>query len=94
MRTLRIGHRCGWVEQGGTVYAARLPDGPPLVLDGSGAVVWAALVDGGTLEDVVARVAAATGESAQVVAADVEGFVDGLLAAGVLDATTAAADER
>lgn len=94
MRTLRIGHRCGWVEQGGIVYAAHLPDGPPLVLDGSGAVVWAALVEGGTLEDLVARVAAATGESAQVVAAGVEGFVDGLLAAGVLDATTAAADER
>lgn len=92
MTTLRIGRRCGWVEHGGTVYAARLPDGPPLVLDGSGAVVWAALVDGGTLEAVVARVADATGVSADVVAADVEGFVDGLLAAGVVEPAAAPAD--
>jgi hypothetical protein len=94
VRLLRVGRRCGWVEQGGTVYVARLPEGPPLVLDGSGAVVWTALLDGGTLDDVVARVAEATGESAPVVAAGVEGFVEGLLAAGVLEATTAAADDR
>lgn len=74
----------GWVERPGVVYAARLPDGPPLVLAGPGAVVWAAVLPGGDLDDVVARVAAATGESASVVRAGVETFVAGLVEAGVL----------
>lgn len=74
----------GWVEQPGVVYAARLPDGPPLVLAGAGAVVWAAVLPGGDLDDVVGRVAEATGESAAAVRPGVEAFVAGLVDAGVL----------
>lgn len=74
----------GWVEDDGVVYAAVLPDGPPLVLDGPGALVWRAAVPGGTLTEVVARVAAAAEVSAEVVADDVARFVDDLVAAGVL----------
>lgn len=74
----------GWVEVDGVVYAAALPDGPPLVLHGPGALVWRAAVPGGTLTEVVARVAAAAETSAEVVADDVTRFVDDLVAAGVL----------
>ncbi len=84
MTRLRVADACGWVEHSGTVYVAALPDGPPLVLEGSGALVWAAVLPGGTLEEVVARVAGGAGQSAAVVGPGVGGFVDGLVAAGVV----------
>lgn len=74
----------GWVERAGVVYAARLPDGPPLVLAGPGAVVWQALVAGGPVTEVEHRVAVATGESVADVAAGVRGFLAGLADAGVV----------
>ena len=77
----------GWVERDGVVYVAHLPDGPPLVLTGSGVVVWQALVDGGTLTDVGERVAAATGESAAGVRPGILAFVGGLADAGVVVVT-------
>ncbi len=83
--TVRVATACGWVEQDGRVYAAALPDGPPLVLEGSGSLVWHAVLEGGTLDDVVERVAEAAGESAGTVAAPVTGFVEDLVAAGLLE---------
>ena len=80
----------GWVERDDIVYAAHLPDGPPLVLAGPGALVWQAVVLGGALDEVVARVATATGQSAEAVRAGVEGFVAGLVDAGVVVVATAA----
>lgn len=79
MSGLRVHPDAAWVETDGVVYAAPLPDGPPVVLDGPGAVVWRALVPGGSLGDVVDRVAAEVGASAEVVAADVVTFVDQLV---------------
>ncbi len=81
---LQVADRCAWVERDGTVYAAALPDGPPLVLDGSGAQVWLELVEGGSIGEVVERVAARAGESPELVAPGVTAFVEGLVAAGVL----------
>jgi hypothetical protein len=81
-----------WVTHGGVVYAARLPDGPPLVLAGPGALVWDAVVAAGALDLVVDQVAAATGESAAHVRPGVVAFVDGLVDAGVLELSTAADD--
>lgn len=74
----------GWVEWGDTVYPAVLPDGPPLVLRG-GSLVWTALVEGGTVADVVRRVAEAADRPEAEVAPGVEQLVDGLVAAGVLE---------
>ncbi|MFQ6173050.1 PqqD family protein [Oryzobacter sp. R7] len=74
----------GWVQWGDTVYPAALPDGPPLVLTGPGAVVWNAVVEGGTLAEVVERVAARVGQPVEEVAPGVEEFVAGLVAAGVV----------
>lgn len=83
--TVRVAAACGWVEQDGRVYVAALPDGPPLVLEGSGSLVWRAVLGGGTVDDVVERVASAAGESAGTVAVAVTGFVEDLVAAGVLE---------
>ena len=74
----------GWVRTDGIVYAACLPDGPPLVLAGPGAVVWDAVVVGGGLDEVVDRVADAAGESVAAVRPGVESFVAGLVDAGVV----------
>ena len=68
------------MEQDGIVYVAALPDGPPLVLEGSGALVWRALLGGGTVDEVVTRVAEAAGESAAAVAPAVTRFLDDLVA--------------
>ncbi len=94
--TVRVRDACGWLEHGGAVYVAPLPDGPPLVLEGSSALVWAAVVEGGRVDDLVDRVAQAAGESAEAVAPGVAAFVDGLVAAGVLAvaAPPAAADRE
>jgi hypothetical protein len=77
--------RTGWVEHHGTVYPARLPDGPPLVLADTGAVVWHAVLAGGTFAQVVERVAEQVGRQAEEVGPGVAEFVDGLVAAGVLE---------
>ena len=82
--TVRVPESTGWVRAAGTVYAAHLPDGPPLVLAGPGALVWDAVAAGGCLEDVVARVAETTGESVAAVRPGVESFVAGLAEAGVV----------
>ncbi len=84
MSGLAVSHLAAWLEEDGVVYAAPLPDGPPVVLDGPGAVVWRAVLPGGSLEDVVARVSAEVGASPEVIAADVAAFVDQLVAGGLV----------
>ena len=84
MNGLAVSRMAAWLEEDGVVYAAPLPDGPPVVLDGPGAVVWRAVVPGGSLEEVVARVSAEVGASPEVVAADVGTFVDRLVASGLV----------
>jgi Coenzyme PQQ synthesis protein D (PqqD) len=83
----------GWVELEGTVYAARLPDGPPVVLTDAAALIWDVVLDGGTVEQVVAEVAAATGESATTVEPAVVAFVSGLVDAGVLSLVPSTNDD-
>ena len=81
---LLIAARTAWVERDGTVYAAPLPDGPPFVLAGAGAVIWLSLAEGGTLEEVTQRVADDVGSPTEVVTADVATFVAGLVDAGLV----------
>lgn len=81
---LRVAPRTAWVEREGTVYTARVPDGPPLVLAGAGATIWLSLVEGGTLDEVTRRVADRVGSPAETVAADVAAFVAGLVDAGLV----------
>jgi hypothetical protein len=90
---LGVAANAAWVEQGDTVYAAPLPDGPPFVLAGPGAVIWLAVVGGGTLEQVTQRVADGVGSPAELVAADVATFVAGLVDAGLVDRRTGSMTE-
>jgi hypothetical protein len=65
------------------VYAASLPAGPIVVLDGGAAAIWVEACDGprSTLAD---RVAAVTGAAVNDIRDDVESFVDELVRRGLL----------
>jgi hypothetical protein len=87
----RIADDVAWVSEedldGGdepTAYLTRLPKGPPILLEGSGCVVWLALDEGGTLQEVIATVAAMTGAEADTISDDVATLVDQLVVIGVV----------
>lgn len=81
---LAVAPRAAWVEHDDVVYAALLPDGPPLVLAGTSGVIWRAVTAGGTVGDVSSRVADEVGSPVEAVSADIAAFVDGLVAAGLV----------
>jgi len=83
MTRLRPAPRVAVVEEGGVVYAASLPDGPIVVLDGAAAAIWVGACDGprSTLAD---RVAALTDAAVDDIREDVESFVDELVRRGLL----------
>lgn len=68
-------------------YVTRLPDGPPMVLEGPACVVWLAVADGGTAEEVVARTAELAGVGAAVVRDDVTRLLAELMTAGLVRAS-------
>lgn len=87
----RIADDVAWVsdedlDSGGepTAYLTRLPGGPPILLEGSGCVVWLALAEGGTLEQLVSAAAAMTDSTADEIRADVETLVGQLVAIRVV----------
>jgi len=71
------------VEAEGVVYAASLPDGPIVVLEGGAAAIWIEACRGDRAS-VAQRVAKTTGTSIETVAEHVESFVDQLLQRGLL----------
>lgn len=87
----RIADDVAWVSQeeldGGdepTAYLTRVPGGPPILLEGSGCVVWLALAEGGTMEQLIAAAAAMSGETEATVTDDVETLIDQLVAIRVV----------
>lgn len=66
------------------VYAAFLPAGPIVVLDGIAALIWTETTLGDR-EDVAEKVAAATGSTAEEIRPHVDAFVDELVARGLLE---------
>jgi hypothetical protein len=70
-----------------TVYASSLPDGPPMVLHTTAALIFLEAASGGTLEEVVERVAEESGQPAQEISDDVLSFVDELVRLGLLTRT-------
>lgn len=90
MTRYRIADDVAWVSEeeldGGdqpTAYLTRLPKGPPILLEGSGCVVWLALAEGGTLAEVTEAAAAMTGAASADISEDVATLVDQLVVIGV-----------
>jgi hypothetical protein len=51
----------------------------PILLEGSGCLVWLALAEGGTLEEITAATAAMSDRAAEEISADVADLVDQLV---------------
>ena len=90
MSGFRIADDVAWVSEEGLddgetpmAYLTRLPKGPPILLEGSGCVVWLALAEGGTLEEITARAAAIAGAEPDEISRDVADLVDQLVVIGV-----------
>ncbi|GAA2168270.1 coenzyme PQQ synthesis protein D (PqqD) [Humibacillus xanthopallidus] len=71
-------------RDGATVFVARLPAGPILVLDGAGAIIWAEATEGPG-DGWIDRVADAFDVPASGIAADALAFVHALCGDGLLD---------
>jgi len=67
-----------------TIYATRLPDGPPVVLPATAGLIFVAAARGGTLEDIIDRVSEGSSVEREVVQDDVASFVAELVSLGLL----------
>lgn len=91
MTVYRIAPRTAYVAQDSaaepTIYAASLPDGVPVVLAGSSALIWSALaqVQPGTGEGVALAVSEDAGLDVADVRDDVVSFLSELAEAGLLE---------
>lgn len=82
-RGYRPADAVGVIEDDGVVYAATLPGGPIVVLDGVAALIWSEAC-AGDRESIAERVAAATDASADDIRGHVDSFVADLVARGLL----------
>ena len=90
MTGFRIADDVAWVSEedlddGDTpmAYMTRLPKGPPILLEGSGCVVWLALAEGGTLEEITVRAAGIAGAEPDEISQDVADLLDQLVVIGL-----------
>ena len=96
MTSYRVADDVAWVSseeldvgEEPTAYVVALPRGPAIVLDGSACVVWLAVAEGGTRDDVVDRALdlggiVLDGVDHAAVASDTLALLDGLVRAGVV----------
>ncbi len=84
MTRLRRPPGVGLVTDEAALYAARLPDGPIVVLTGVAALIWSEAC-AGDRETVAERVARATDAAPDAIRADVDAFVTDLVARGLLE---------
>ena len=85
MSRLRPAARVAVVEDEAVVYAATLPDGPIVVLDGGAAAIWVEAC-AGDRSSIADRVAEANRVPVGEIPAAVHAFVDELVARGLLAA--------
>lgn len=83
MSRLRRPPDVGALEREGTVYAARLPGGPIIVLEGIAALIWDE-ASTGERATITERVAEAVDVAPDTIRGDVEAFVGELLTRGLL----------
>jgi hypothetical protein len=74
-------------------YVARVPEGPPLLLEGAAWAIWLAVAEGGRpggrLGDIVARASELSGSDPMDVADEVAGFLGSLVDTGLVRRTPA-----
>ena len=89
--SVRLADRVAWLDLADrgqdAIYASALPDGPPVVLQATAALIFLVGARGGTLEEVVEGVAEESGQPVEGIRDDVVGFVDELVARGLLTRT-------
>jgi hypothetical protein len=90
----RIADDVAWVSQddldGGDLpmaYMTRVPGGPPILLEGSGCVVWLAVAEGGTLEEITSAVSRMSDAAVDDIRDDVADLVDQLVVIRLVDET-------
>ena len=66
-----------------SAYVTRLPQGPPTTLEGPACVVWLALADGGSHEEVTAAAALMWGVEPEQISGDVRALVEELVGLGL-----------
>jgi hypothetical protein len=66
-----------------SAYVAALPDGPPVTLAGPACVVWLALAESGTHEEITATAASIWGADVEAIRGDVVAVMEDLLSAGL-----------
>ena len=86
MTRYRVADDVAWVSQDDldaaeepTAYVTRLPGGPPILLEGSGCLVWLARADGGSMDELIGAVAVMSGASEDEIKDDVAALVDMLV---------------
>ncbi|RZS63477.1 coenzyme PQQ synthesis protein D (PqqD) [Agromyces ramosus] len=72
------------IEDGETVYAAALPRGPIVVLEGVAALIWTTARHADRA-DIANEIAEATGADIRSVGPEVDAFLDGLVERGLLE---------
>ncbi len=90
MTTYRIADDVAWVSLEDldvdgipSAYVARVPYGRPMTLEGSACLVWLALADGGTLEEIATAAAAMSDTDVDHIRSDVSTMVDALVDGGL-----------
>jgi hypothetical protein len=88
---VRVGDRVAWLDVTDqaleAVYATTLPDGPPVVLRATAALIFLEAVEGGRVDEVVERVAEESGQPVEHIRDDVVRFLDDLVHRGLLSRT-------
>lgn len=67
-----------------SAYVTRLPHGPPTTLEGPACVVWLALAEGGSRDEITSAAALMWGVDADTIRSDVSTLIQELVDAGLV----------